>query len=197
MQRATDGSTTAGLCLFLFLLSPKHESLFRATTLGTLTVINWDGASQIDKHGGVDREGPGYLLDPYKLLSTVIQASNFYLSCMDCHETHGSENIMLLRRRINGHDLDGAVTSTSDMGYVCKCCHTDDLAASAGTNEANRWEYVHHLASSYHPYSESGTCADCHAGGDTSVSIDCGNCHGHGMNDDNGAGTLATHRMTF
>ena len=102
---------------------------------------------------------------------------------------------MLLRRRINGENLEGVVTTTDSMSYACKRCHSDDLAAAAGTGEANRWEYVHHLVSGA-PY-EQMMCVNCHGGGGMGGEpIPCGNCHGHGM-DDTWAGTGATLRKTF
>jgi hypothetical protein len=111
---------------------------------------------------------------------------------MDCHESHGSENIMLLRRRINGENLEGTVSSTDAMSYACKRCHKDDLAA--GTGQENRWEYVHHDAAGA-PYAKSN-CTDCHDTADGSTPVSCGNCHGHGM-DDSWAGANKTGRKTF
>ena len=101
---------------------------------------------------------------------------------------------MLLRRRINGEDLEGIITSTDAMSYACKRCHTDDLAAAAGTSEANRWQYVHHVTAAA-PY-PLGNCIDCHDTADGSTPIACGNCHGHGM-DDSLLGPAATGRITF
>jgi len=99
----------------------------------------------------------------------------------------------MLRSRINGEALEGAVTTTDSLSYICKRCHTDDLSAAAGTGEADKWEYVHHTAADA-PYSEA-VCTDCHAV-DGSTPIACGNCHGHGM-DDSWAGANQTGRRTF
>jgi hypothetical protein len=158
-----------------------------------LKLINWGstGLNQ-DKHGPLVRGSASSLREPYATAATL--KTNFVLSCLDCHESHGSENIMLLRRRINGENLEGTITSTDAMSYVCKRCHKDDLAASAGTGQADRWEYVHHLATDA-PYAES-TCTDCHASSDGSLPVACGNCHGHGM-DDSWAGANKTGRNTF
>ena len=72
---------------------------------------------------------------------------------MDCHEAHGSANIMLLRSRINGEDQEETVISTDALSQNCKRCHQDDLAAAAGTGQADRWEFVHHGAADA-PYAQ-------------------------------------------
>lgn len=165
-----------------------------STTLNReIKKIDWGATGPLrDKHGATSRDNENQLREPYA--SAAALKSNFVLSCLDCHESHGSENIMLLRRRVNGEDMEGAVSSTDAMGYACRRCHADDLAAAAGTNQENRWQYVHHGRAGA-PYAESG-CESCHAGGDGNVPIACGNCHGHGM-DDSWAGALATGRKTF
>jgi hypothetical protein len=183
-----------------------------STTLGRdLNRINWtDTGLEQDKHGALARDGTydgaDRLRDPYAFSATTY--SNFILSCLDCHEAHGSENIALLRRRINGENLDGVVTdvSTETMGYVCMRCHTDDQTAGViGAIQPNTWEHVHHLTLDA-PYSQ-GTCNNCHDSG--SNHIDCRTCHFHGgtdVGDGTGDGTpgsgiktqsLATGRRTF
>lgn len=146
-----------------------------------------------DKHGGLGRDGAVYLREPYAAAGVK---TNFVLACTDCHESHGSANLALLRRQINGEYLEGPITTASPetMGYACKRCHTDDLAATGSPAGANRWAYVHHDAAGA-PYAKS-SCLDCHASGDGSTPIACGNCHGHGM-DDSWAGTWKTGRKTF
>jgi hypothetical protein len=102
----------------------------------------------------------------------------------------------MLRRRINGEDLEGVVSSIDNMGYACKRCHPDDLAAEAGTGEANRWEYIHHLAPD-RPYAEQ-SCTSCHSfDGNPPPPIACGNCHGHGMDDSWVPEAIRSGRTTF
>jgi DnaJ-class molecular chaperone len=101
---------------------------------------------------------------------------------------------MLLRRRINGEDLGLAVSSTDAMGEACKRCHMDDLAAAAGTGQADRWEYVHHGVTGA-PYIKA-TCINCHGSETGGTPIACGNCHGHGKID-SWAGANQTGRKTF
>ena len=172
----------------------NSTNTFASTTLNRdVKTINWGntGTGQ-DKHGALGRDGTDHFREPYAAAAAA--KTNFILACLDCHESHGSENIMLLRHRINGEDLEGIVSSTDAMSYACKRCHTDDLAAAAGTGQADRWEFVHHLAADA-PYAESN-CIDCHASGDGSTTVACGNCHGHGMTD-SWAGTHQTGRTTF
>lgn len=101
---------------------------------------------------------------------------------------------MLLRTRINGEDQEETVISTDALSQNCKRCHLDDLAAAAGTGQANRWEFVHHGAADA-PYAQS-MCSTCHGAGGGNTPIACGNCHGHGM-DDSWLGANATGRKTF
>ncbi len=188
-----DGSKTpdyAGFC------TDCHNSTntITSTSLGTLKKIDWS-ASTGDVHGGFSRYYSSISLrDPYATASAT--KSNFVLSCLDCHEPHGSPNIMLLRRRINGENLDGTITTTNVMGDVCKRCHKDDLAAGAGTGLANKWRYVHHEASN-HPYIATQCYLSCHTGsGPNPNPIPCGNCHKHSMTD-SWAGSKATGLKAF
>ena len=157
------------------------DRIILSTTLNRqLIKINWANIGlNPNKHGALSRDGTDIFREPYAAVAA--SKSNFVLSCLDCHESHGSENIMLLRSRINGENLEGTVDSTDAMSYVCKRCHQDDLAAGAGTGEANRWEYIHHLTPDA-PYAQGG-CGICHTGPTGGTAILCGNCHGHGKTD--------------
>jgi hypothetical protein len=164
-----------------------------STTLNReINKINWDSIGlNPDKHGALSRDGASYFREPY--LTAAGAKSNMVLSCLDCHEAHGSASIMLLRSRVNGEDLEATVDTTDNLSLSCKRCHTDDLAAAAGTGEADKWEFIHHTAADA-PYAQA-VCTDCHAI-DGSTPIACGNCHGHGM-DDSWAGANQTGRRTF
>lgn len=188
-----DGGNTPDYVGFCTSCHNPDTTLTSTTLNRELVKINWGTAGlNQDKHGALSRDGSSYFREPYLTASSL--KSNFILSCLDCHEAHGSDNIMLLRRRINGENLEGPVASTDAMSYLCKRCHKDDLAAAAGTGAADRWEYVHHTAVGA-PYAEA-TCTDCHASSDGSTPVACGNCHGHGMND-SWAGANQTGRATF
>jgi cytochrome c553 len=192
-----DGDNTPDYVSFCTSCHNDTNFIYSTTLSRELSFINWDnfiGLNQ-DKHGSLERGSDVYLRDPYAAAAAI--KNNFVLSCLDCHEPHGSGNIMLLRARINSEDLEGTVDSTNSMSYVCKRCHQDDEAAQAGAGEADHWEYVHHIAPDA-PYIQQ-TCGVCHQGGGMSgVSpIPCDNCHGHGMTDSWLPPSLATGRVTF
>ncbi len=149
-------------------------NIIYSTTLSrNLRTIDWSSSGE--KHGVLLMDGSVSTKAPYDFPPG---GTNFVLSCLDCHEPHGSGNVMLLRRRANGSDLTGPILSLNngDLGLLCLKCHNDDAAANGGS--ANSWEYVHHLVADA-PYVQI-TCIDCHSsplGGDT---ISCEDCHFHG-----------------
>jgi hypothetical protein len=51
-------------------------------------------------------------------------AFNYVLSCLDCHEPHGSENEWLLRTSVNGKD-NISVPGPGRWMDFCTACHTD------------------------------------------------------------------------
>ncbi|MGV1100004.1 hypothetical protein ACUUL3_11430 [Thiovibrio sp. JS02] len=166
-----------------------------STSLGRdLRPIDWSGSAEGEKHGGYARDVGIISRNPFAAAAGA--KSNFILSCLDCHEPHGSPNIMLLRRRINGEDLEGTVTTvdSSVLGYVCRRCHQDDLIANAGTTVFNKWRYVHHDAAD-RPYVRQAVCTTCHIYGQ-GFPIPCGFCHGHGMTD-SWVPSQVTGRKTF
>jgi len=187
-----NGSNTPDYVSFCSSCHNTTNVIWSTTLNRELKKIDWGvvGLEQ-DKHGPSPRGSVSHFRDPY--LSSEAGKSNFVLSCLDCHESHGSENIMLLRRRINGENLEGVVDAlnTVTKGYVCKRCHQDDFAAIGGT--ADSWEYVHHNAPGA-PYAQT-QCTDCHVS-ELDTHIDCGNCHAHGL-DDSWLGANATGLKTF
>ena len=188
-----DGSNTPDYVTFCTTCHTPDANIPSTTLLRDVKKINWGvtGLGQ-DKHGELSRNGSDHFREPYATAATG--NSNFLLSCMDCHEAHGSENILLLRTRINGEDQEETVISTDALSQNCKRWHLDDLAAAAGTGQADRWEFVHHGAADA-PYAQ-GMCSTCHGAGGGNTPIACGNCHGHGM-DDSWLGANATGRKTF
>ncbi|MBW2172589.1 MAG: FG-GAP repeat protein, partial [Deltaproteobacteria bacterium] len=73
---------------------------------------------------GVEQHGKGHSggtlgasIAPY-----TDPAFNYVLSCLDCHEPHGSENEFLLRSTINGVDV--SVPGPGRYWHVCSACHT-------------------------------------------------------------------------
>jgi len=146
-----------------------------------LRPIDWSTSG--DKHGNPAR---GVRLDIREPYATALNVkSNFVLSCLDCHDPHGSENVMLLRRRVNGEDLTSVVTSTATMGEFCRRCHLDDLLAGGGTGDENRWQYSHHSSDDAPYKGPIRGCSNCHHanGGGGPPVIPCDNCHFHGGDD--------------
>ncbi|MEJ2201564.1 MAG: cytochrome c3 family protein [Desulfuromonadaceae bacterium] len=192
---ATDGSKTPDYPGFCTGCHNPDTGIWSTSLNRELKRLNWGiSGTQRDKHGPLARDGEVQLREPYARVAGG--KSNFVLSCLDCHEAHGSENSMLLRRRINGENLEGVLSSTDAMSYACKRCHLDDLAAAAGTMTADRGEYVPHKSSGAPDVQRAcGTCHPAGTGGNDTP-IACGNCHGHGMND-SWAGGSQSGRQTF
>ena len=146
------------------------------------TPIDWStpgGESGGDKHGKnvatASSAAAMNLLEPY---ASAWTSSGLVLSCSDCHEPHGSKNLFLTRRRINGGAL-GSVYSDStsqQMRIVCNRCHNISGAGMAYT--------IHHSDADapYKGVSKCGTAGGCHSpsNGDP---IDCDKCHFHGGDD--------------
>ena len=85
---------------------------------GRTNIINWDATG--DQHG--QRLGDGYGAYPVLAPYTQGDAFNYVLSCLDCHEPHGSPNAFLLRQEVNGKG--GIVSQTGIEGDFCGACHT-------------------------------------------------------------------------
>jgi len=167
--------------------------------LGTVRTINWF-ENVGDKHGLRNMDGGLDIKTPYT-------GSDYILSCTDCHEPHGSVNVMLIRTRVNGVNLEGAITrfdttvddSNVEWSYLCRRCHEDDAenADATDTNTANAWEYVHHIAPDY-PYDRGGGgpgtgCNNCH-NAPGQAPINCDACHFHGADITVTAGSGGTRR---
>ena len=190
------------------------NSISSTSLLRDLKKIDWSPSG--DKHGQQARDSSNSttigidIEEPY--LTASVTEGNFVLSCLDCHEPHGSQNIMLIRRRVNGGDLGGAIIAIEkssisapapgpgddnvELGYLCHRCHY-------GSNSKADNCYIHHTSSDAPYPGPSGKCKDCHydhSSGSKCTSdatkISCNNCHFHNGNDD-WAGTQKTGRITF
>ncbi len=191
-----------------------------STTLGRdLRKIDWTTPITVDPSTGAetggDKHGMGNatgnvtmtLLPPY---STYLlehgYTSGITLSCLDCHEPHGSPNIMLIRRVINGNDTwadsksfkyipsyYGTIINITDYDSyqwtaVCDRCHISDE------------EFIHHgdlsVPNYDAPYVVSGSCRACHG---YPWAINCTKCHFHGGDDSwlSTLGVTPTHRRCF
>ena len=85
-----------------------------------ISQINWN----TDKHGKVARSkdfrgDQPIIKPPYDL--TV---SNYVLSCMDCHEPHGSYSYKyLIRKEVNGNITNVTADTYDDWKTLCLRCH--------------------------------------------------------------------------
>jgi Doubled CXXCH motif (Paired_CXXCH_1) len=99
--------------------------------LGTLKFINWATGDQHGKTNGAG-SADGDLRAPYtsdgKSTGTQVDGTDFVLSCMDCHEPHGSSNEYLLRTTVNGTAV--SITTTGVWHDFCTACHSVDLATT-------------------------------------------------------------------
>ncbi len=174
---------------------------------GVLKTIYWldrvdtgDAQDSGDKHG--ENTTP-YATDVVQTRAPYNGTQDLVLSCLDCHEAHGSIHKTLLRRAINGTPVYNSLDSTSeiigdddgDRGWQCRQCHKDDyeLLQATETNK-NKWKTTHHGGGADNPYKSisglsgsvvytngafdpGGSCR-CHISGSTK--INCEGCHGHG-----------------
>jgi predicted CXXCH cytochrome family protein len=171
----------------------SHVNHLDGTTIDYIEAINWSvtGDYKIgDKHG---RAIPKAVVthSPYDIVS-----GGYILSCLDCHEPHGSPNSYLIRRMINGKSLGETVgIGDHDRGNQCRQCHKDDYALEANNpngNLINSWKNTHHGGGDANPYvptrhkvgeTNVNDCAYCHGSAnssDTLFPIACENCHFHG-----------------
>ncbi len=109
------------------------------------------------------------------------------LSCMDCHEAHGSVHKAMVRRSINGLPVTTAGYPTSniigdedgDRGWQCRQCHKDDYELKSPLNKIeniNKWSSTHHGGGPDNPYSSGGTAAWSTPANDPAGGGAC-NCH--------------------
>ncbi len=151
----------------------QYDGISSTNLSRNLYVIDW--SSNGDKHGARNADGELQLELPFS-------ASGYVLSCMDCHEPHGSQNVVLIRRRVNGGDLGLDITSieTTDWARLCTRCHKDDDDSNQGG--PFEWKYIHHYSDGA-PYQNPWKCVRCHGGKPSENPIPCNYCHFHGGTD--------------
>ena len=186
-----DGSLTPDYNAFCTDCHNSTNDIY-STTLGrNLIKIDWytlggDGVNAGDKHGRNSATAAGVTRAPYN--NTI----DLVLSCLDCHEPHGSPSSFLIRREVNGAVTSGDVhteatspTATSTLSRLCERCHTSN------------WASIHHgpTPGSDAPYNKDQTCS-CH-GQKPPVPIPCEQCHFHGASVSNCDQTAPATRRTF
>ncbi|MCK5680150.1 hypothetical protein KAI46_04995 [bacterium] len=143
----------------------NSTNIIYSTTLGrNLLTFNWS----LEVHGqgeAHDWYAEQEILPPY----SDSNLGNYVLSCMDCHEPHGSPNTLLIRSRVNGSTVV-MPPGSSYWNELCKSCH---LAAS----ELQNFHHKTRLEADY-------SCTDCHYSDKPNadpVSLKpCYPCHHHG-----------------
>ncbi len=137
-----------------------------STRLGrNLRKVNWTLYG--DFHGNRPRIDDGYdflpdyewgdILSPYKE-SGSYEKTNYVLNCTDCHEPHGSPNEFLLRKTVNGTQID-TISENGKWFYWCKACH-----------------YIPTFGSDAHGWSGFGERTDCYNNGSCHRHCDDPNC---------------------
>lgn len=165
----TNGSNLTDINTFCIDCHNATNTIY-STNLGqNLKFIDWDN----EKHGKGLAEGAITVDAPY---STTM---GYVLSCTDCHEPHGSPNVFLIRKEVNGGTLGGTIStfSTTDWKYLCARCHQEDTGPCRTTPV---FEDIHHNAGTDRPYTQT-SCGSCHSsGGGCPPTMTCTNCHFHG-----------------
>jgi hypothetical protein len=146
-----DGSTTqdgSNLTDFNTFCTDCHNATdtIYSTALGRdLRQIDWDNEVHGKGNANVSLCGD----NPYPS-----GASELVLSCLDCHEPHGSPNVTLIRKRVNAVTVSSITTISQDdcstgmninneMSNLCNRCHNDDYQVDSSCS-TNRWYKVHH-----------------------------------------------------
>ncbi|MBU4262890.1 MAG: hypothetical protein KKC76_13625 [Proteobacteria bacterium] len=121
------------------------NSMNPTTTSGHLTAIDWSSAG--DMHGerprlfdvgGGASSCTGTIIAPYNAAPVK---SNYVLSCLDCHDPHGSvlasggrTSTYLMRKEINNNKVDGCGPGVQNFceSEFCYSCHTNSHAGAQG-----------------------------------------------------------------
>jgi cytochrome c2 len=94
---------------------------------GGRAIINWGSTG--DLHGSAIRK----CCDYGDKLAPCNETTNYVLSCLDCHEPHGSPNPMLLRQEVNGTNV--GIFAGSAYWNFCSACHTIKTAGIMRSEE--------------------------------------------------------------
>ncbi|MCJ7601940.1 MAG: cytochrome c3 family protein [Desulfobulbaceae bacterium] len=159
-----DGSLTPDYNAFCTDCHNTTNTIWSTTLNRNLIKISWytedgDTIAAGDKHGKNSATGASGRKNPYGA------ANGWILSCLDCHEPHGSPSSFLIRREVNGTVITSAIrtaeTGTSNLQQLCAQCHTNNTGA------IYPWAGVHHSLD----YGVLGDwdCETCHPGGGISV----------------------------
>ncbi|PLX96186.1 MAG: hypothetical protein C0620_02955 [Desulfuromonas sp.] len=191
-------------------ISNDDRPYYHGGVAGQLLAIKWleNGGDGVqtgvyivpgDKHGYNTATGYAAVDSPFNIYGSSNVPTDAILSCMNCHEVHGSENDYMHRRWINNIALGVVVSGvTNERGAHCVSCHTEDTVSTTGSQPGG-WKETHHGGgfSNDNPYSankdrsayftdpngDGKYCEYCHGASSNSSSdfaIPCEDCHFHG-----------------
>ncbi len=158
-----DGSDLPNYVAFCTKCHNASNTIYSTNLSRDLKVIDWSA----DKHGQAAAEGSIQMNLPYPATFGKV------LSCLDCHEPHGSGNQSLIRGEVNGAVT--GVVSGGQFDGLCRQCHNP----AGGLGD---WHDPHHVNDQ--AFSKVGGCDSqlgCHLENSVPVTrINCANCHFHG-----------------
>ena len=188
--KATQAEKTPDYVTFCTNCHTSTPDTVWSTTLNRwLRPIDWAN----EKHGKGNADSYITVDAPYTSESGSL---GYVLSCLDCHEPHGSPNAFLIRNEVNGGAVGSISTfSTTDWYKLCGRCHMDDSEFPSPCQD-NHYYIIHHSSDSTdYPYNYSKSCKQqpgCHSSGSsmgcttsTMNKITCTNCHYHGSSVNN------------
>ena len=155
-----DGSNLPDYVTFCTDCHNSSNTIYSAQRGRNLYTFDW----ATEKHGkGAASDNPNYydLRSPY----SESQSGSYVLSCLDCHEPHGSSNSFLTRSMVNGWWADLTEGQPNDWRDWCRRCHNQ----------------MSHLPTDG-PHDTSLGCTTCHNPGplDYTCSSAANRCHTHG-----------------
>jgi len=177
-DRLTQAAKTPDYVSFCTDCHNPYNTIYSHELGRNLKYIDWAN----EKHGKGAADGTINVHPPFSNASI----GKYVLSCLDCHEPHGSPNLFLIRTEVNGKKLRGPITAVTDLGLLCRQCHLDDAAFSGNSLYVNRWCIIHHnelkncgfTVSNVTdvPYPVTWGCGGCHG---TFSTDGCFHCHFH------------------
>ncbi len=114
-----------------------HVNQLNSQIHGTVQAINWSASGNI--HGLAPSQNCcnyGDKKPPYPPDSNTDPGPypNYVLSCLDCHEPHGSPNYYMLRQEVNGTHITTFMDSSNHVWDFCSACHQNITNGAFGSH---------------------------------------------------------------
>ncbi len=163
--RATQAGKTPDYNTFCIDCHNSTNIIYSTSLARNLKTINWN----VEKHGKGDADDYITVDSPYTSGSGSL---GYILSCLDCHEPHGSANAFLIRAEVNNAPLgvtiaygtDANKLSNANWDHLCNRCHQDDAELHSGCTVNNFGETHHSTDYGHDPYeSTPSACGNCHS----------------------------------